>query len=365
MRSPRYVLDELLWMGFNIFSLANNHSMDYCEGGLLETKRIFEEEGVANAGTGRNLSEARSPAYINTPKGRVALIACNTRDEDGPAGMSWKNIPGRPGLNPLRSKTTIQLNESEFRKLTEVAHSLDLSGPINGKLNFMGLKCEIGKQPDIKTEPYVPDLEGHKYEISKAKENADLVYISVHNHDKKRPGLAYFDDNLDYIAGFVEIFSREAIEAGADAVLGHGTHRLNGIEIYKGKPIFYGLGNFIAQKYHSNPKPYDWYEARGLGDKVYSKEPSGYLGMRLSDEERMRNTRRSSSSVVANIKYKKFETKEVELYPIVINREGKQGGRPFIAKGEDAKEILTRLSKLSKEYGTKITIENDIGKIMV
>ena len=363
MRSPRYVLDELLWMGFKVFSLANNHSMDYCEGGLLETKRIFEEMGVANAGTGRNLSEARAPAYLNTPRGRVALIACNTRDDDGPAGMAWKNIPGRPGLNPVRSKTVLFLRESEFNKLADIAETLDLPSPKNGKLNFMGLKFEVGERADIYTEPYKPDQDGNKYEISKAKENADLVYVSVHNHDKRRPGITYFDDNLDYIANFVETFSREAIDAGADAVLGNGTHRLNGIEIYKGKPIFYGLGNFIAQKYHSNPKPYDWFEARGLGGKVYPEEPSGYLGEQLPKAETERNTRRSSTSVVANIKYKNFETKQIDLHPIVIKRDSKQGGRPFIATGDDAHEILTRLAKLSADYGTKITIENDIGKI--
>jgi poly-gamma-glutamate synthesis protein (capsule biosynthesis protein) len=365
MRSPRYVLDELLWMGFNLFSLANNHSLDYSEGGLLETKRLFEEMGVTNAGTGRNLSEARAPAYLNTPKGRIALIACNTRDEDGPAGMAWKNIPGRPGLNPVRSKTLMYLKEPEFKKLAEIAETLGLSGLQEDKLNFMGLQFEVGEKADIHTEVYKPDQEGNNYEISKAKENADLVYVSVHNHEKRRPGVAYFDDNLDYIAKFVETFSREAINAGADAVLGHGTHRLNGIEIYKGKPIFYGLGNFIAQNYHSNPKPYDWYEARGVGDKVYSEEPSGYLDVQLSEAEMARNTLYSSTSVVANIKYKNYETQQIDLYPIVIEKDSKQGGRPFIATGENANEILARLVKLSSDYGTKITVEDGVGVILL
>jgi poly-gamma-glutamate synthesis protein (capsule biosynthesis protein) len=363
MRSPRYVLEELLWMGFTVFSLANNHSMDYSEGGLLETKRIFNEMGITNAGTGRNLSEAREPAYINTPRGRVALIACNTRDEDGPAGMAWKNIPGRPGLNPVRSRTLIYLKESEFKKLAGIAESLDLPGPQDGNLNFMGSIFKLGERTDIHTEPYKPDVDGNTYEISKAKDNADLVYLSIHNHDKRRPGLAYFDDKLDYIANFVETFSREAIDAGADAVLGHGTHRLNGIEIYRGKPIFYGLGNFIAQRYHSNPKPYEWFEARGLGDNIYPDEPSGYLGMQLTEAEMERNTWRSSTSVVANIKYVDYETQEIDLYPIVIKREGKQGGRPFVATGDDAHKILTRLARLSYDYGTKIMIENGVGKI--
>ena len=62
MTSPPYVLEELLWMGFDIFSLANNHSMDYSAGALIETKRRFDEASIPNAGTGCNLADARAPA---------------------------------------------------------------------------------------------------------------------------------------------------------------------------------------------------------------------------------------------------------------------------------------------------------------
>ena len=48
-------------------------------------------------------------------------------------------------------------------------------------------------------------------------------------------------------ADFIPIFARAVIDAGADVFVGHGPHVLRGIEIYKGKPIFYSLSNFIFQ----------------------------------------------------------------------------------------------------------------------
>jgi len=365
MTSPCFVLGELKWMGFSLFSLANNHSMDYSEGGLLENLRVFEESGVTHAGTGRNLSEARAPAYLNTPKARVALIACNTRGEDGPAGETWRSVPGRPGLNPLRSTTTLYLEKPDFDRLAEISRKLDLPEPKEGRLSFLGHKFEVGDKADMHTAPYKPDFDGNLRSISEARRNADFVFVSVHNHDKRRPGETYFDDKIEYIAGFVETFSRAAIDAGADAVLGHGTHCLNGIEIYKGHPIFYGLGNFISQSYQSNPKPYDWYEARGLHEKTYPDErPAATTHPILSVAEE-RRARRSTTSVVAKIVFDNRKPAQIMLYPIELLRQQLQGGRPLLASGSSAEEILNRLSRLSADYGTKIAIEQGIGKVVL
>src|SRR5947209_3576983 len=71
---PEY-LSELKWFGINLVSCANNHAFDYGEGGVLATARHLDAAGIAHAGSGRNLAEARSPAYLDTPNGRVAMIA--------------------------------------------------------------------------------------------------------------------------------------------------------------------------------------------------------------------------------------------------------------------------------------------------
>lgn len=365
MRSPEYVVEELKWMGFNLISLANNHSMDYSEGGLLETIRAFDEAGLTHAGTGRNLSDARAPAYLNTEKARVALVACNTRDEDGPAGDPWGPLQGRPGLNPQRSKRTVFLREPEFNKLAEVSKALGLARPRDNSLNFLGVRVKLGEEAKLHTEPYKPDFDGNLASIKDARKNADFVFVSIHNHDKRSPGVAYFDDNLEYIAEHVETFSRAAVDAGADAVLGHGTHTLNGIEIYEGRPIFYGLGNFISQSYQSNPKPYDYYEARGLHEQRYPEIPPRRSGSLLSKAEQERNRLRMATSVVAKLQYDGGRVKEILLYPILLRKDFLQGGRPFLATGEDAQEVLERLSRLSSDYGTEIVITDGVGKITI
>jgi len=363
MRSPKYVVEELKWMGFNLFSLANNHSMDYSEGGLMETIKIFEEAGLTHAGTGRNLSDARAPAYLNTEKARVALVACNTRDEDGPAGDPWGPLQGRPGLNPQRSKRTVFLREPEFNKLTEVSKALCLAGPRDNSMNFLGIRVKLGEEAKLHTDPYKPDFDGNLVSIKEAKKNADLVFVSIHNHDKRSPGVSYFDDKIEYIAEHVETFSRAAVDAGADAVLGHGTHTLNGIEIYEGRPIFYGLGNFISQSYQSHPKPYDYYEARGLHEQRYPEVTPRQSGSLLSEAEQEQSRLRMTTSVVAKLLYDEGRVKEILLYPILLRRDFLQGGRPFLATGEDAQEILERLSRLSSDYGTEIAITDGVGKI--
>jgi poly-gamma-glutamate synthesis protein (capsule biosynthesis protein) len=382
MTSPKYVLNELKWMGFNLFSLANNHVMDYGEIGLLENLRVFEEEGVTYAGAGRMLTEARSPAYLNTPKARVALIALNTRGEDMPAGEPWGSIPGRPGINPLRFIKTFIVEKSDFKVLIELSKKLNLQGMEEDILDFLGHRFQVGEKTDIITVPYKPDMEGNIRSISEARRNADLVIVSIHNHEKLRLGKTYFDDYIEYIADFVENFSRAAIDAGADVVLGHGTHCLNGIEIYKGHPIFYGLGNFISQS-RPHRQPYEWYEARGFHEKshVYvdhklltsspilldserTRARERAIMRKLSGDAEERHIRRSNTSVIANVIFNSGKIKEILLYPIELSK-GTQGGRPFLASGSSAIEILNRLSRLSSTYGTNIIIENEIGKIVV
>ena len=71
-------LKDLKWAGINLVSTANNHSYDYGEGGVLTNLKNLRAVDMAHAGTGGNLSEARAPGYLDTPKGRVALISASS-----------------------------------------------------------------------------------------------------------------------------------------------------------------------------------------------------------------------------------------------------------------------------------------------
>jgi poly-gamma-glutamate synthesis protein (capsule biosynthesis protein) len=375
LSSAPFALDELKWMGFSLFSVANNHSMDYSEAGLMENLKIFEKSGVTFAGVGRNLSEARAAAYLNTPNARVGLVAMNTRGEDGPAGESWGRVQGRPGLNPMRFTTMKYLKKEDFDKLAEISRKLGLPEVREGKLDFLGLRelrsidrFEIGEEATIRTHPYPPDMRGNLRSISRARRNSDFVFVSIHNHEKLRPGEDYFDDTIEYVAEFVEGFSRAAIDAGADAVLGHGTHVLNGIEIYKGSPIFHGLGNFISQSYQAVPQPYDYYEARDLHEKCQTEDivdvrPVFDRSPVLTKDAEKRRTRRLTTSVIAQIDFCSRKATGIKLYPIELSTDRMQKGRPVLASGESANEILTRLSRLSAKYRTKIEVDHAVGKI--
>jgi poly-gamma-glutamate synthesis protein (capsule biosynthesis protein) len=75
MTTEPKLLDDLKWLGINLVSCANNHAFDYGEGGVLANIKHLDDAGIAHAGTGRNLAEARAPAYLDTPNGRIALVA--------------------------------------------------------------------------------------------------------------------------------------------------------------------------------------------------------------------------------------------------------------------------------------------------
>ena len=95
-------LDDMKRYGFNIFTTANNHSGDYGEGGVLATIRHLRERGMVFSGTGANLAEASRPCYLDTRKGRIALVsACSTFHIASMAGGQSGEDDGRAGQPEL------------------------------------------------------------------------------------------------------------------------------------------------------------------------------------------------------------------------------------------------------------------------
>src|SRR3990172_10848206 len=69
------LLEDLKWFGFKMLSCANSHSLNFGEAGLLLQNKYLDAAAIPHAGTGENLRQASSPAYLDTPRGRVALVA--------------------------------------------------------------------------------------------------------------------------------------------------------------------------------------------------------------------------------------------------------------------------------------------------
>ena len=117
-RSDPRNLDELKWMGINAVTTASNHSFDFSEGGFLTTLEHCQEFDLAHAGGGRSLDEARAPAYVDSARGRVAVMgATSTFSEQSRAGAGRPDFAGRPGVNALRHDIAHHVQQDVFDAL--------------------------------------------------------------------------------------------------------------------------------------------------------------------------------------------------------------------------------------------------------
>lgn len=244
LRAEPSLFRELQWIGFNLFATANNHSLDYGIEGLRSNLRVLREAGAAYAGIGESLGEARAPGFLETARGRVALVSCaSTFTPGSPAGAQRGDLRGRPGVNPLRFRTRYRVDAVALAAVRKMKEELKLgadpvlwSGEVDSatRVHVFGQTFELSDQPGVATEPDPRDLKGLADAIRDARRQADYVVVSIHAHEGM-PGAR------EIPARFLVEFAHAAVDTGADVFIGHGPHLLRGIEIYKGKAIFYSL----------------------------------------------------------------------------------------------------------------------------
>jgi poly-gamma-glutamate capsule biosynthesis protein CapA/YwtB (metallophosphatase superfamily) len=178
-------IEVLTSAGIDFCSLANNHILDWSQGGLLETIRSLEKSGIAYAGAGENLSQARKPAVLKHKDQRVLVFSYGSETSGIP--KSWAATFRKPGVGllPDLDKTTVK--------------------EISGRIGFI----------------YQP---------------GDITIFSVHWGSNW--GYKVVDDQRH--------FARHLIDnAGVDIVHGHSSHHPRGVEVYNNKLIIYGAGDFI------------------------------------------------------------------------------------------------------------------------
>lgn len=361
------VLKAIEDYGFNALNIANNHTLDYSGQGLEATERYLRAYGFVYAGAGKNLSAASEPRYLDCPSGRVALIAATSSFyESWIAGEQRPEMAGRPGINPLRYDTTYYVSTDRMELLKEIAsvtgindsrvisqrEGFTLADP-QGTFVFGNHKFSQGEVEGVETCPNRGDLKRITRAIEEAKRQADYVVVSIHAHTFK--GL-----DKEIPAEFLELFSRACIDAGAHAIVGHGPHILRGIEIYKNRPIFYSLGNFIFQSETVSHLPWDFYDKYGLGTDANVADA---LDIRTDrDTKGLGADPKVWESVIAHWTMEEGELKEIKLYPIEMGygEPRYKRGWPIISKNMD---ILYRLQELSNIYGTQIHIEDYVGVI--
>ncbi len=362
------VLDDLRTMGFNILTTANNHALDYGYAGLEKTLQYIQKAGFPVAGTGMSLADASAPVYLDTLQGRFALIAgCSTMTPDCMAGEQTRTMPGRPGLNGIRFHTTYQLPKEDIETMRRIAAQIGINGaddisraegylpPLpEGKMMFgKALSFEESVKAGKTTHVNSADLKRTVKAIEEAKFFADYVIVSMHSHEIK-----YI--SKEEPAQFFEEFCHACIDAGADAVVGTGPHLIRPIEIYKCKPIFYSLGDFVLENETMKKVPAGMFEKQGL---------TGNENMKDMYEDRSDHGKRglyySRVMFEAFMPYWEVEDGELTkltLMPIELHYGQKRsiGGLP--SPKYDA-GILERLIKMSEPYGTKIEIENGLGVV--
>jgi len=360
MRAEPEMAEELTWMGIDMVSLANNHTMDYGVGGLRAHMKWVEAAGLVAAGAGERLAEARAPGYLETPGGRVALISISSSFNDlGRAGPQRRDLRGRPGLSPMRYQTIYTVPGDRFETLVGLVDDLGLRGTQEGnEIRLFGETFKRGNAHSVTTRVDQADMAELAAEIRDAKRQANWVIVTSHSHE----GGA----SRDVPADFVEEFARASIDAGADMWVGHGPHVLRGIEIYNGKPIFYSLGDFIMQNETVELQPADNYASQGLGN---DDSPADFYDTRIaaSPTGSFPGSSVFWEAVVAIPAFKDGHLAEIRLHPITLGHglPRPQRGRPLAAKGELAGKIIADLQRLSEPYGTNIVFENGIGVIRV
>ncbi|WP_129116337.1 CapA family protein [Halegenticoccus tardaugens] len=385
MRAPPWVADELSWAGFDIFAAATNHAGDFSHGGMITTMEALEDRNIAYAGLGRNLAEARAPAYVDTPAGRVALVAaCTTITPGTEAGQQLPNIHGRPGLSPLRLETRYTVPESAHDFLTELSENLGLEAvkgrrkrlgfPVPGEdtgaftlMNIGGetdLDFKVGDEYAVRREANEGDVEAIRRQIIAARAQADWVIVSLHTHEGSG---GFFND--DSVPAFLESFAHDCIDTGADAFVGHGPHVLRGIEIYDRAPIFYSLGNFFMQNETVTRLPAEIYDRYDLNPS--ESLPATLFDKRVHDQDENRIGFLSDQSFWESIlpvcEYKDGRVDTIRLYPLDLGYEEPRPrrGRPVLADERTTKQILESVAQLSEPYGTTIEYNEEYGEINV
>jgi poly-gamma-glutamate synthesis protein (capsule biosynthesis protein) len=340
-------------LGIDMVTMANNHSTDWGRQGLRDSAALLDEAGIVHAGSGDSLTEARGPAILKSQNGRVALVAAaSTFKANASALDSLGEVPGRAGISVLRTRTVHLVTAADMAKVRALA--TDLASPLNPappadsrQVEFGGEIYRLSDRPGLQYDMNVFDHDSIVGAIRDARKKADVVVFGIHAHETSTG----VDDDTPEPPDFLIKLFHDVVDAGADVVMGGGPHSLRGIEIYKGKPIFYGLGLFFF-------KP----SVMGSQEAVTNRyPPMPYPEM---PDPRPSNPSSWYDSVLAVTSLHDGKMREVRLYPIDLRHEAAGfRGLPHLAAPQKAQEILRRLQQESAQFGTRIEVDGSVGVI--
>lgn len=361
------VAGDLAELGFDLLSRANNHALDWGVEGMRETGRRLDEVGLVHAGVGENRGLARAPQYYESAKGRVALVSLtSTYAEAAAASPARGATSGRPGVNALRVRRFTRVPPDTMRTLARVEGAMKAArgepveepGETPVELSLFETEFRLGEDFAYRYEMDAQDLAETLRAIRLGKQHADLLVLSLHAHQ------AAFDEQSP--GDFLQELAYRAIDAGADAVVTHGIHHLGPVEVYAGKPIFYGLANFF---WSDIQEPLDPLLHEAYADRVAQAFPdpaavtdadlSALLNADDFDDERTFQT------IIAVSRFEAGRVAEIRLHPVDLGygRRLPDSGVPRLASPAQGRSILERLEEISAPYGTRISLEKNVGVI--
>lgn len=195
----------LTYAGFDVVSFASNHTLDWSDDALFDTLDVVRKNNIVVIGAGRNIEEARQPAIIERKGTKVGFLAyCSVVPDGFEAGID------KPGVAPLRATVSYE--------------------PVD---------WQPGTPPRIITRANRNDMAAMVDDIKRLRPNVDVLVVSMHW-------------GVHFVPAVIAMYQYEvghaAIDAGADIIIGHHAHILKGIEVYKGKVIFFSLCNFAFDR---------------------------------------------------------------------------------------------------------------------
>lgn len=251
LKGPADMINVLKNIDFNVLSIANNHIYDYGSEGLTDTIYNLSSNDIDFIGAGENLQQARELKIIEVKDTKIGFLG-----------------------------------------YTDLAY-----------VNFSD-KNEIPAASDTKNGVAPLNKEYIMEDIEKAKGKCDLLFVSLH-----------WSDEYTHIPKDSQIeLAHQIIDAGVDGILGHHAHNLQGVEIYKDKPIIYNMGNFIFDQ----------------------------------------NDNLNKDSAIFNLTFVDQDFKGLEIIPCRI--EGKK--KVTVAKEDDYRRIIDHITKFSEIFDTKL-VEKD------
>ena len=375
---PKY-LEGLKWFGVKLVASGSSHADEYGTKGVFDTMRYLDEAGIVHAGSGRHLAEARSPAYLDTPTGRIGLVAATASFHPSfRAGDQRPDTLGWPGVNGVRHKDTYTVDKDTLDQLRSIGRKIgwemeqkrsryqgDPKDDDAKSYDILGKHFEIGHAFGIKSSCNKSDLQENMRMVRAARYFSDRVIVSLHVHHQGGPTMLTAErrSEVEDVADFAIEFARQSIDNGADIVVMHGPQSPMAVEIYKGKPIFHGIGTFVFQIETMRFLPAEAYERYNLDGK---STPAEFLEARYAGGKRGHTGDPLQwEQMFAVCDFVGGNFKEARLYPIDLGHKGPltRRGRPLLADPVMGKRILDRVVRFSAKYNTQVAVRDGIGLV--